>query len=93
MDAERFELYAGGLELCNGFGELTDPAEQRRRFQVEIDRRRRAGAPLQPVDEALLAALDEGMPPSGGNALGLDRLVALATSSSEISSVMAFPSR
>jgi lysyl-tRNA synthetase class 2 len=89
--AERFELYAGGVELCNGFGELTDPAEQRRRFEAERARRARAGAPQQPIDEAFLLALEEGMPPAGGNALGFDRLVMLALGASRIAEVMAFP--
>lgn len=89
--AERFELYAGGFELCNGFGELTNPAEQRRRFELELARRRRSGSPLQPIDEPFLAALEEGLPPSGGNALGFDRLVALATSTPRVADVIAFP--
>jgi lysyl-tRNA synthetase class 2 len=88
---ERFEAYVGGVELCNGFGELTDPIEQRRRFEAELDRRRHTGAPLHPIDERFLAALDEGMPPSGGNALGFDRLVALALGATSIADVMAFP--
>ncbi len=89
--AERFEVYVGGVELCNGFGELTDAAEQRRRFEAELERRRRAGAPEQPIDEAFLAALAEGMPPSGGNALGFDRLVMLALGAACIADVTAFP--
>ncbi len=88
---ERFEVYVGGVELCNGFGELTDPAEQRRRFVVEQERRRRAQAPMHPIDERFLAALEEGLPPSGGNALGLDRLVALSLGAPRIADVMAFP--
>jgi len=89
--AERFELYVGGVELCNGFGELTDPAEQRRRFEAEYERRRRSGAPLHPIDERFLAALEEGLPPSGGNALGFDRLVALSLGKAHVADVMAFP--
>ena len=89
--SERFELYAGGIELSNGFGELTDPVEQRRRFEAEQARRRRAGAPDHPIDERFLTALEEGMPPSGGNALGFDRLVALALGLGRIADVMAFP--
>jgi lysyl-tRNA synthetase class 2 len=89
--AERFEVYVGGVELCNGFGELTDPAEQRRRFEHELERRRRAGAPEHPIDERFLTALEEGLPPSGGNALGFDRLVLLATGARRLSDVMAFP--
>jgi elongation factor P--(R)-beta-lysine ligase len=89
--AERFELYVAGVELCNGYGELTDPVEQRTRFEAELGRRRARGAPLQPIDEPLLAALAEGMPPSGGNALGFDRLIALATGDPAIAGVTAFP--
>jgi elongation factor P--(R)-beta-lysine ligase len=89
--AERFELYAGGVELCNGFGELTDPVEQRERF--ERDRRTRAerGLPVYPIDEKFLAALERGLPPCAGNALGLDRLIALSCGSKRIADVMAFP--
>ncbi|HVU00509.1 MAG TPA: EF-P lysine aminoacylase EpmA [Polyangiaceae bacterium] len=89
--AERFELYLGGVELCNGFGELTDADEQRRRFEQERDRRRRDGSPVYELDERFLAALAEGMPPSGGNALGFDRLVALALGLGTIQDVIAFP--
>lgn len=91
--AERFELYIGGLELCNGFGELTDAVEQRRRFELEQGRRRAAGEPVYPLDERFLAALTEGMPPAAGNALGLDRLVALATGTSDIASTLSFSHR
>ena len=75
--AERFELYVGGVELCNGFGELTDPAEQRARLERDQAERARLGKPVYPIDERFLAALEEGMPPSAGNALGVDRLIAL----------------
>lgn len=88
--AERFELYLGGVEFCNGFGELTDPRQQRRRFEIELERRRVAGDPLYPIDDRFLAALEEGMPPSAGNALGLDRLVAFALGVPEISRIFAF---
>jgi lysyl-tRNA synthetase class 2 len=89
--AERFELYAGGVELSNGYGELTDPAEQARRFRAERAARKRDKRPVYPVDERFLAALREGMPPSGGNALGVDRLVMLATGATSIAEVVAFP--
>lgn len=89
--AERFELYVGGVELCNGFGELTDPVEQRARFVREQERRKKTGAPLHPIDERFLAALEEGLPPSGGNALGLDRLIALALGEPRIDRTIAFP--
>ena len=88
---ERFELYVGDLELCNGFGELTDPVEQRRRFEADQRRRAELGKPVYPLDERLLAALAEGMPPAAGNALGLDRLVALCLGSADITTVQAFP--
>jgi elongation factor P--(R)-beta-lysine ligase len=87
---ERFEVYAGGLELCNAFGELTDPAEQRRRFVQDQERRARAGKPVYPVDEKLLAALSEGLPPSAGNALGIDRLVMLLANRTDIRDVVWF---
>jgi lysyl-tRNA synthetase class 2 len=88
---ERFELFVGGVELCNGYGELTDPDEQRRRFEAEQARRAARGAPVYPVDERFIAALAEGLPPTGGNALGMDRLVALVLGVDRIADVMAFP--
>ncbi len=87
---ERFELYAGGLELANAFGELTDPVEQRRRFQEEARLRADRGLPIYPVDEALLEALPR-MPPTSGIALGFDRLVMLALGADRIGDVLAFP--
>ena len=87
--AERFEVYAGGLELANGFGELTDPAEQRRRFAAEALRRRQAGRDVYPMPEAFLEAL-ASVPPSSGVALGVDRLVMLLSGASSIDQVMAF---
>ncbi len=89
--AERFELYVGGVELSNGYGELTDGRVQRARFEAELEGRRERGEPTYPLDEAFLAALDEGMPPSSGNALGIDRLVAILAGESEIRRVVAFP--
>lgn len=91
--AERFELYVGGIELCNGYGELTDPAEQRRRLTDERKRRRLERRPVYPINERFLDALVEGMPPSAGNALGVDRLVMLATGARCIQDVIAFPRR
>lgn len=89
--AQRFELYVAGVELCNGFAELTDADEQRRRFRREQSQRRERGQPVYPLDEPFLAALDEGLPPSGGNALGLERLIMLVTGAPAIQDVMAFP--
>ena len=88
--AERFELYVAGVELCNGFGELTDPIEQRARFVHDREERARRGKPVYPIDERFLEALARGMPESGGNAIGLDRLIALATGSTSIRDVLAF---
>jgi lysyl-tRNA synthetase class 2 len=87
--AERFELYAGGLELANAFGELTDPEEQRARFEAESAARRAAGKTTYPVDEALLAALGR-MPPTAGIALGFDRLMMLVLGQADIRNVIAF---
>jgi lysyl-tRNA synthetase class 2 len=89
--AERFELYVAGVELCNGFGELTDPVEQRARLVRDQAERRRIGKPAYPIDERFLAALEEGMPPSAGNALGLDRLIAVCLGTTRIADVLAFP--
>lgn len=89
--AERFELFVDGIELANGFHELTDPVEQRRRFEGDLAVRRERGLPEPPIDERLLAALEAGLPPSAGVALGFDRLVMLATGARSIHQVLAFP--
>jgi lysyl-tRNA synthetase class 2 len=88
--AERFELYACGVELANGFGELTDPAEQRRRFESEMDEMERVHGTRYPLDEDFLAALAQ-MPPASGIALGFDRLVMLATGAPRIDDVLWAP--
>jgi len=88
--AERFELYAHGLELANGFSELTDAEEQRRRLMAEQEQRRAAGRPVYPLDEAFLEAVGR-MPPSGGVAAGLDRLLMLFTRAASIEEVLLFP--
>jgi lysyl-tRNA synthetase class 2 len=88
--AERFELYACGVELANGFGELADPVEQRRRLGAEMAEKERIYGERYPLDEDFLAALAE-MPPASGVALGLDRLVMLATGAPHIDHVMWTP--
>jgi lysyl-tRNA synthetase class 2 len=85
--AERFELYACGVELANAFGELTDPVEQRRRFEGEMAEMRRVYGTSYPIDEAFLGALAH-MPPASGAALGFDRLALLATGADHIEQVM-----
>jgi elongation factor P--(R)-beta-lysine ligase len=87
---ERFELFAGGLELANAFGELCDPVEQRARLEADIAERRRLGKEIYPIDERFLAALDEGLPPSAGVALGLDRLAMLVLGAKRIKDVLTF---
>ena len=89
--AERFELYVCGLELANGFGELTDAAEQRRRFAADVARKQALYGESYPVDEDFLAALEHGMPDSAGIALGFDRLVMLATAAPTIEDVLWAP--
>jgi lysyl-tRNA synthetase class 2 len=89
--AERFELYVDGVELANGFHELGDAAEQRRRFEQDQATRRRRGQALRPLDERLLAALDSGLPDCAGVALGFDRLMMAAHRLPDLASVMAFP--
>ncbi len=89
--AERFELYVEGVELANGFHELGDADEQRRRFVADLEARRRRGLPEVPLDERLLRALDHGLPPCAGVALGVDRLVMVACGASSLHEVLAFP--
>lgn len=89
--AERFEVYAGRVELANGFHELADAAEQRRRFEADLEARRRLGLPAPPVDEGLLSALAAGLPDCAGVALGFDRLVMIAAGASSLAEVIAFP--
>jgi lysyl-tRNA synthetase class 2 len=88
--AERFELYACGVELVNGFGELNDPGEQRRRLEAEMAEKERIYGERYPIDEDFLAALAE-MPPASGAALGVDRLVMLATGATDIEQVIWTP--
>lgn len=86
---ERFELYMGGLELCNAFSELTDPDIQRRRFEAEVARREAMDGTRPPIPEPFLSSLAR-MPAAAGNALGFDRLVMLLTGATSIDEVVAF---
>ncbi len=87
--AERFELYVAGIELCNGFSELTDPVEQRERFELEQKRRQSLHKPVYPMPQNFLASLND-MPAACGNALGIDRLVMLFADTTNIDDVVAF---
>ncbi|HVC01778.1 MAG TPA: EF-P lysine aminoacylase EpmA [Steroidobacteraceae bacterium] len=89
--AARFELYVDGIELANGFHELSAADEQRARFEEDLGTRRRRGRPLPAIDERLLAALAAGLPDCAGVALGFDRLAALAIGADTLSAAMAFP--
>jgi lysyl-tRNA synthetase class 2 len=88
--ADRFELYVCGVELANGFAELTDPAEQRRRFETQMEEKARIYGERYPIDEDFLDALGE-MPPASGVALGFDRLAMLATGATRIEQVLWTP--
>jgi lysyl-tRNA synthetase class 2 len=91
--AERFELYACGVELANGFGELTDPDVQRTRLRADMDEKERLYGVRWPVDADFLAALDHGLPDCAGVAMGFDRLVMLATGAPHIEDVLWLPVR
>jgi len=88
--AERFEAFLNGIELANGYRELTDPAEQRRRFNMDHEQRRASGLPIMEADQALLAALDHGLPECSGVAIGFDRLVMTACKLKHIDEAVSF---
>jgi lysyl-tRNA synthetase class 2 len=89
--ADRFEVYFKGIELANGFHELQNPQEQLQRFEQDNQKRVEMGLMQQPIDHHLIAALDAGLPQCAGVALGIDRLVMLATKAEHIDEVLAFP--
>jgi lysyl-tRNA synthetase class 2 len=89
--AERFELYLDGIELANGFHELTDAREQRKRFERDLEVRRGRGQRLAPLDQRFLAALEQGLPDCAGVALGFDRLMMAALGLHSIDAALAFP--
>ena len=91
--AERWELYGGGLELANAFSELTDPTEQRIRFEEALIRKKEIGEPIYSLDEHFLSALEKGLPPCAGVALGFDRLLMALTNAQDIAEVLPFPNK
>jgi lysyl-tRNA synthetase class 2 len=88
---ERWEAIVGGIEIANSFTELNDPDEQRRRFEQQAEELRRGDVDAQPYDEAFVEALEQGMPPTGGVGLGIDRLVIVLSGARSIREVVLFP--
>jgi lysyl-tRNA synthetase class 2 len=88
---ERFEAFAGGMEIANAFTELNDPDEQRARFEAQVRLAEAGDEEAQPYDEVFVEALEHGMPPTGGIGIGIDRLVLLMTGHHSIREIVLFP--
>jgi lysyl-tRNA synthetase class 2 len=88
---ERWEAFVGGIEISNAFTELNDPDEQRRRFEAQAEETKRGDEETQPYDEIFVESLEQGMPPTGGAGLGLDRLVMILTGAKSLREVLLFP--